>query len=128
MNKKTEVIKMIEKDEEFLVFLGTINMIVLNRSLLKKNSEVSKCIKEVFDIEFPEYVVKSRTLMAARLSREIFNIDKYKISNYYIKIHEFLEKMSVGKNEKEQNSSNKKNKSKKLNANDKLDKWLKGIK
>lgn len=77
-------------------------------------------------IKFPEYVIKSRTLMSARINRILINIeDNSEIRKISRNILDYLDNIE---NENKSNEPEKNiKKVKKENENDKLKKWLKGL-
>ncbi|WP_426448170.1 hypothetical protein [Siccibacter colletis] len=60
-------------DKENLI--GLIVTILLNKTFFSTNYEVSKFIKLTFNLEMPKYVVRSRTLMVAKICRHLVAIN-----------------------------------------------------
>lgn len=75
--------------------MGILGILIIKKDILKKNSDVGEFIEYVVGEKFPGYVIKSRTLMSARINRILVNIDEQleikKISTKildYIDIHD----------------------------------------
>lgn len=106
--------------------IGIMAIIIISKDLIKRNHEVGEFIKKILEIEFPEYVVKSRTLMAARVNRILINIDdEREIKKVNRKILRYLD--TLEKNKESEDLEKIVKKAKKENENDKLKKWLKGL-
>lgn len=54
---------------------GIISTIILSTLYFKHNSDIPPFLKEVFDIEYKEYVLKSRTMILARTIRFVDQLD-----------------------------------------------------
>lgn len=50
--------------------------VILSRDIFKKNQDVGMYIKTIYKKEYPLYVMKSRTLIIAKLSRDLITLDK----------------------------------------------------
>ena len=108
---------------ELMVIMG---MLIISKDILKRNSEVEEFIKRTLELTFPEYVIRSRTLMSARVNRVLVGIDdESEIKKYQKKILEYLESLKEPKMTEEPERVARK--VKKENENDKLKKWLKGL-
>lgn len=70
---KALVNKRISSKEEFI---GLLTIAIYSKEIFVKNEDASKFIKEIFDLSFLDYVVRSRTLLCARLSRRLVMMDK----------------------------------------------------
>lgn len=113
-----------KKDLNVVDLIGAITVLIITKDILKKNSEVKEFIKCVLNVNFPEYVVKSRTLMAARVGRLLIELDAGQILRIAENVIEYLGKVSIEKN---QDKELKPKRNKKKNENEKLEKWLKGL-
>ena len=103
--------------------IGMIVILIISKNIFKKNSDVAEFIETVIGINFPGYVIKSRTLMAARASKIVFALDDNEIRQLKIKINAYLSKLINQKDDEKVVLS----KNRKKNENDKLEKWLKGL-
>ena len=103
--------------------MGIMGMIIISKDILKRNSEVKELIEKALGLTFPEYVIRSRTLMSARVNRFLVGIDnESEIKKYQKKILNYLESLEDPKVPEKVVR-----KAKKENENDKLKKWLKGL-
>lgn len=115
-----------KNDVSKVELMGVMGIIIISKDVIKRNIDVGEFIEYVMKIKFPEYVIKSRTLMSARINRILINIeDNSEIRKISRNILDYLDNIE---NEKESNESEKNiKKVKKENENDKLKKWLKGL-
>ncbi|WP_273750507.1 hypothetical protein [Leuconostoc mesenteroides] len=54
---------------------GIVSTIILSTLYFKHNSDIPPFLKEVFDIEYKDYVLKSRTMILARTIRFVDKLD-----------------------------------------------------
>ena len=88
--------------------MGVMGIIIISKDVIRKNADVGEFVKYTTKIKFPEYVIKSRTLMSARINRILVNIeDESEVRRINRKVLEYLDNIE--------------------NENDKLKKWLKGL-
>ncbi len=120
--------KIKNKNIDIFDFLGIVNVLLYSKTIFKRNKEVDEFILEIFDIKLPEYVVKSRTLMVARISRIVFDFEKGQIEDKKNKIinsslfsDEDLDIMTASDKQAHEKPNKKKN------ENEKLETWLKGL-
>ena len=106
--------------------MGVMGIIIISKDVIRKNADVGEFVKYTTKIKFPEYVIKSRTLMSARINRILVNIeDESEVRRINRKVLEYLDNIE---NEKISDGAEKTiRKVKKENKNDKLKKWLKGL-
>lgn len=71
--------------------MGIVSEIILSKTLFKRNSDISDFINKVFDIEFKNYVMKSRTMILARTIRLISNSSDVEYQTYRKKLLTFIE-------------------------------------
>lgn len=117
------MIRMKQKNIDKLLMLGIYCQLVYSKTIFLKNSIVAEFIHEVLEIDFPTYVVSSRTLMTARTIKIIYNFDDAEIEKLRRKTLHLLENTEIEENVKKSAKSSKK----KTNENDKLESWLKGL-
>ena len=55
--------------------MEVMGIIIISKDVIKRNTDVGEFIEYVMKIKFPEYVIKSRTLMSARINRILINIE-----------------------------------------------------
>ncbi|EKN6227961.1 hypothetical protein DVP38_13035, partial [Yersinia enterocolitica] len=66
--------------------IGLVIMLILSREIFNTNLEVSNFISNIFGIKFPNYAIRSRTLMSAKLARHINELDEKEIESDYRKL------------------------------------------
>ena len=72
--KKLDKIKNLEKIEnKHYELYPIVVMLVIKKKYFKRNDDLIELL-EIFDLEFKDYVMKSRTLLLARILREIEKI------------------------------------------------------
>ena len=115
-----------KNDVSKVELMGVMGIIIISNDEIKRNTDVGEFIEYVMKIKFPEYVIKSRTLMSARINRILINIeDNSEIRKISRNILDYLDNIE---NENKSNEPEKNiKKVKKENENDKLKKWLKGL-
>lgn len=87
--------------------------LIFGKYLFKRNKELAEFIKEIFDIEYLDYVVASRTMLFARVSKDIYDMDEDELK---IKLGSLIGYFDLL-------TDKKKNKRKK-DLNDKMITWL----
>lgn len=128
MNVDEKKIKLYLKKNEIgtIELMGIMGMLIISKDILKRNSEVEEFIKKTLELTFPEYVIRSRTLMSAMVNRVLAGIDdESEIKKYQKNILEYLESLKEAKVTEEPERVVRK--VKKENENDKLKKWLRGL-
>lgn len=109
----------LSKDE----LIGILTLAIYSKEIFPKNSDVSSFIEKTFSIKYLSYVTKSRTLMCARLMRELASYDEDKIKKTNKNIKNFVSYvLADAYNEDKPSSRNKSN-----NANKDVGKWITGI-
>lgn len=101
-------------------FLGLVIMLLFSKDFLPTNKHAADFVNKYFKIEFLSYVIRSRTLMSAKLSRLIIDMtdDELKKCHAFLLITlrsdiEILEEVDI-----------KKSSSKKKHAINNLNKWF----
>lgn len=111
-------IQLKKEDASKEILIGVTVMLLMNKSIFLKNSYVSDFIKSVFNISMPNYAVKSRTLMIAKICKIIFFFENQELIIRNKKLLMFLNNLL------DDNFNKTKNKqSSLLNMN----KWIDGI-
>lgn len=98
-------------------FIGIVTELILSFEIFKRNEEVSIFLKEILNIEFKDYVYKSRTNMAARTAREIYDYDDEQLDVARKQINKFVNLLVRQPTLKNSHTLDK----------DKMIKWLRGI-
>ncbi|MCW1837395.1 hypothetical protein [Bacillus xiamenensis] len=98
--------------------LGISIALIYSKEIFKKNEDLKNFLIKVFDLQFLPYVMKSRTLIAARVSRTLVKLNDEEIHKIKLKILEYF---------KSDQESDKVKSSKRNTANEKMKKWLEGL-
>lgn len=98
--------------------LGISIALIYSKEIFKKNEDLKNFLIKVFDLQFLPYVMKSRTLIAARVSRTLVKLNEEEIHKIKLKILEYF---------KSDEESDKVKSSKRNTANEKMKKWLEGL-
>ncbi|MFV3012081.1 hypothetical protein ACLD43_06215 [Clostridium botulinum] len=106
---------------KYFEVIGINALIILDKTIFKNNADTIDYIKYVFNITFMDYVIRSRTLINARLSKKIFSSDEEQLIIICTKILDFFEE------NKKDNLQIKKKVTKQSNANKNMQKWIRGI-
>ncbi|MEX2995078.1 hypothetical protein [[Clostridium] scindens] len=124
-NKNVKIIQSYLKKNSFghVELIGITTLLIISKDILKKNLEVSNFLSDVLGVRFPAYVIKSRTLMAARVGRIITDLEESQILSVKKNIIEYLNQIEEPKKPEDTQMP----KRKKKNENEKLEKWLKGL-
>lgn len=51
--------------------IGIVTELIYSKKIFKKNKDIKIFINDIFSIELKEYILKSRTLIVAKISKEI---------------------------------------------------------
>lgn len=77
-------------EEKLRINLYTIMITaILSKKIFKKNSDIPEFITKL-NLSYKEYVFKSRTLIVARIVREVENADKQKLLFFVSELKELL--------------------------------------
>ena len=87
--------------------IGIVTELIYSRVIFNKNKEIFNFIKDVFGIELKDYILKSRTMIVAKVSRVIINSENvteckkelYEFINLQIEILKKNEDIKDKKNE-----------------------------
>lgn len=115
-----------KNDVNKVELMGIMGILIISKDLIRKNIDVGNFVEDVMGVNFPEYVIKSRTLISARVNRILVDIeDDAEIRKIRKKVLEYLDDIENEKLPDELEKTTKK--VKKENENDKLKKWLRGL-
>lgn len=120
MNKTNNILSNLESNNEVDVSytIGAVTLLIYSKEAFKNNKDIEPFLKEVFNVEYLPYVIQSRTLISARLGRELTIKESKEIKKINKKVLQYFDKdFPLNKSKKRQ----------KKNANEKLDTWLKGF-
>lgn len=104
------------KEISLFLLLGIVAEIILSKIIFKKNKDISDFLKTVFKIEFKEYIMKSRTIIMAKLLKKIYSSSNQEIQEYRKNLLKYIEKKFYNKDEEV---------SKQTSSKDNLSKWIK---
>lgn len=76
--------------------IGISSELILETRIFPKNSDIPPFLKEVFGVTYKEYVIKSRTLMLARVVRQIDNTPTAEIEHLKRRLYQFLTEQKEG--------------------------------
>ncbi len=111
---------------DYISFMGIASYIIYSKEIFPKNKDIVIFLKTVFGLSYLDYVIKSRSLIAARITRHILEKDKDELSLLVQELIKYIE--CISPDDSTSGSDKKRNKSsKRKNANEKLDTWLKGL-
>lgn len=71
-----QMINELNRNTSLEYLIGLNICIILSRDIFKRNQDVGRYIKTIYKKEYPLYVMKSRTLIIAKLSRDLITLDK----------------------------------------------------
>ncbi|VTR60737.1 Uncharacterised protein [Actinobacillus pleuropneumoniae] len=117
--------KISKQDTDIIDLFGASVALLYSRQSFEKNQDISVFIKEVFGIEFLPYIMRSRTLIIARITKELKYKEKDELEEIKYKLIRFLNKSLDDPKDDEKPIVKKK--SKKKDANDKMKSWLEGL-
>lgn len=86
--------------------IGIVVELLLSKEVFKRNSEIAEFVKDTFNIEFKEYILKSRTMITAKLCREIHSSNTP--SSCQKKLYDFVDS-KIEQIKKDGNVTTKKN-------------------
>lgn len=69
--------------------IGIVSELLLSRKIFPANSDIAEFLKNVFSLELKVYLFRSRTLLIARVTREIIVIENDNI--YKKKLYNFIQ-------------------------------------
>ncbi|MCB5311956.1 hypothetical protein [Yersinia intermedia] len=107
-------------------FIGIIVSLILNKELFKTNQDVVKFTSLAFDLNFPMYITRSRTLMVARICRVLFNSDEKSIEKFSNMTSIYLNNILSQQSELNLNTADK-YKNTRNDALSNMNKWIGGI-
>lgn len=127
MNKSSETLYVLNKlssnhlsKEEFI---GLMTLAIYSKEIFLKNSELDIFIESFFNIKYKPYVISSRTLICARLLREIHAYDDSRIKDLLKILRGFFSMLLESDQKKFEKNKLKKG----VNANSDLSTWISGI-
>ena len=72
--------------------IGITSELILSKKVFENNRNIIPFLDKVFDIEFREYVISSRTNIVARTSRIIYQSEDIDYIKYKNNLYDFIDK------------------------------------
>ena len=69
--------------------IGIVSQLLLYKKIFPANRDIKEFLKDIFSLEFKAYLFRSRTLVVARVTREILAIENDSI--YKNKLYNFVQ-------------------------------------
>ena len=73
--------------------IGITSELILSKKVFENNRNIIPFLDKVFDIEFREYVISSRTNIVARTSRIIYQSEDIDYIKYKNNLYDFIDKL-----------------------------------
>lgn len=103
-------------------FLGLVIMVILSKDFFRTNLDVGEFINKTFKISFLNYVIRSRTLMCAKICRHINELSDDDLKMTYMNFLNNINILDINLNNA--NKSSPKNQSKNKHAIRNLNIWI----
>lgn len=100
--------------------IGLNCIIILSKDIFTENQDIEFYTREVFEKDYLPYLFKSRTLLLARTTRDIYNYDDKEKNILTERIYSFFE--SDLKDNRKMSGNRKTN-----NANENMRKWIRAL-
>ncbi|SIS97950.1 hypothetical protein [Salimicrobium salexigens] len=115
---KEKIIKLKASKRETSDLIGLNCIIILSKEIFKKNEDLKNYTDNVFQDIFLPYLFKSRTLLIARTTRNVYRYDETEKAKFVERIYDFFE------DDFEVKESKKKSYNK---ANENMRKWMRAL-
>lgn len=107
-------------------FLGLVIMLILSKDVFRTNLDVGEFINKTFKISFLNYVIRSRTLMCAKICRHINELDDNDVKLAHAHFLNNINTLDISFNDA--NKASQKISSKNKHAIRNLNIWINAIK
>ena len=84
--------------------IGIVSELLLSKQIFVKNADIEEFLRDVFGMKFKNYLYKSRTMIVARVTKEIVKLEMD--SNYRNKLYKFIQKKIDETKDKEEKEKN----------------------
>lgn len=111
--------KLLKSNLDKAELVGLVSLLIYSKDIFNSNKDIGPFIELLFGYNYPDYIMKSRTLIVAKSSRHMNSMDSDSLSNIHKKISIYLN-VKTSTNEQNKSTNNKK-------SYDKLNTWLKGF-
>lgn len=124
---KSIIEKLSKSDTDMIELFGITIALLYSKELFKRNQDLTSILKRVFNVDYLPYVMRSRTLIAARITKELTIKNELELENIKKSLLQYLhEQSSVEPTVSSSPDMNKKPRKKK-DANEKMKTWLEGL-
>lgn len=69
--------------------IGIVSSLLMSKEIFSNNTKLAQFLKEVFQLECKSYIFRSRSLLAARVTRELLSLDDDQ--GYKRKLYDFIQ-------------------------------------
>lgn len=84
--------------------IGIVSQLLLSRKIFPANIDIEKFLEDIFQLEFKTYLFRSRTLIVARVTREILSSENDSV--YKNKLYNFVQEKIENLKEETKNEKN----------------------
>ena len=70
--------------------IGIVSELLLSKQIFAKNADIEEFLSDVFGMKFKAYLYKSRTIVVARVTKEIVALERD--NDYKNKLYKFVQK------------------------------------
>lgn len=109
---------------DLINLIGVYSMIILSKEIFKKNTQAADFVKKTMNLNLANYIIKSRTLIIAKVIKTIVNYDLKEQKTMHIKCKEYFSTLNRST---DTHTTKTKTKKKKKSENEKLTTWLEGL-
>lgn len=71
--------------------IGISSELILSFNIFPKNDDIKIFIESTFNLDFKPYVYKTRTLITAKVVREIYKSDSMSLTQFKNNLYKFIE-------------------------------------
>lgn len=70
--------------------IGIVSVLLLSKQIFSKNADIEEFLNDVFGLKFKAYLYRTRTMIVARVTKEIIALEKD--DEYKNKLYKFVQK------------------------------------
>ncbi|WP_346893491.1 hypothetical protein [Clostridium sp. UBA871] len=119
--------KLNNRNLDCINFMGVVSYAIYSKEVFPKNKGIVEFLDTVFGLKYLDYVIKSRSLITARVTRHILSLEDDQLRKSVQNIVNYITSMHPEVETKKESGRNNNKSAKKKNANEKLGTWLKGL-
>lgn len=109
------VIKLNNNNLDKSDLIGLISIIIYSKDLFPHNKDIKSFIDSIFNQSFPNYIIKSRTLIVAKSARIMYDMSLEEADEIHIKMIDYFNVKSTSSGVTNKNSKK---------SYDKLNTWM----